>query len=321
MRDEIVDYVGRWTERAELPGRRLLGWLGLATSKFHDWKDRYGQVNEHNGKIPRDFWLEDWEKQAILDFHDRHPLEGYRRLTFMMLDEDVVAVSPASVYRVLKAAGRLDRRWLKPSKKGTGFVQPLKPHEHWHVDISYINVEGTFYYLTSVLDGASRFLVHWELRETMTEQDMEVIVQRALEKHPGERPRIISDNGPQFIARDFKEFIRLVGITHVRTSPYYPQSNGKLERWHGSLKRECIRPACPASAEEARRRVSGYVAHYNQVRLHSAIGYITPADKLNGLEEVIFAERDRNLEEARQRRQQARQAARFATSSVDPEVA
>jgi len=284
--------------------------LSLGTSKFHDWKKRYGKVEEHNGNIPRDFWLEDWERQAILDFHDRNPLEGYRRLTFMMLDDDVVAVSPASVYRVLKSAGRLDRKWQKPSKKGTGFVQPLRPHEHWHVDISYINVQGTFYYLTSLLDGASRFLVHWELRESMTERDVETIVQRALEKHPGEKPRIISDNGPQFIARDFKEFIRMVGITHVRTSPYYPQSNGKLERWHGSLKRECVRPTCPASLEEARQRVSSYVAHYNEVRLHSAIGYITPADKLAGLEDVIFAERDRKLEEARTRRQQARQAAR-----------
>jgi len=288
----------------------LLGWLDLQTSKFHDWKKRYGKVEEHNGKIPRDFWLEDWERQAILDFHDRHPLEGYRRLTFMMLDDDVVAVSPASVYRVLKAAGRTDRKWLKPSKKGTGFVQPLRPHEHWHVDISYINVQGTFYYLTSLLDGASRYIVHWELRESMTERDVETIVQRALEKHPGERPRIISDNGPQFIARDFKEFIRIVGITHVRTSPYYPQSNGKLERWHGSLKRECIRPTCPASLEEARSRVTAFVEHYNHVRLHSAIGYITPADKLNGLADVIFAERDRKLEEARKRRQQARQVAK-----------
>jgi putative transposase len=287
-----------------------LGWLGLGTSKFHDWKKRYGKVQEHNGKIPRDFWLEDWERQAILDFHDRNPLEGYRRLTFMMLDDDVVAVSPASVYRVLRAAGRLDRKWLKPSKKGSGFVQPLKAHQHWHVDISYINVQGTFYYLTSILDGASRFLVHWELRESMTERDVETIVQRALEKHPHEKPRIISDNGPQFIARDFKEFIRIVGITHVRTSPYYPQSNGKLERWHGSLKRECIRPTCPASLEEARSRVAAFVEHYNQVRLHSAIGYITPGDKLNGLEEVIFAERDRKLEDARNRRQQARQAAK-----------
>ncbi|REJ90182.1 MAG: IS3 family transposase [Planctomycetota bacterium] len=284
--------------------------MELGSSKYHTWKDRYGKVNEHNGQIPRDHWLEDWEKAAIVDFHDRHPLEGYRRLTFMMLDDDVVAVSPASVYRVLKQAGRLDRKWAAPSKKGTGFVQPLQPHEHWHIDVSYINVDGTFYYLTSVLDGCSRFIVHWELRESMTEQDVEVILQKALEIYPDEKPRIITDNGPQFIARDFKEFIRLTGITHVRTSPYYPQSNGKLERWHGSLKQECLRPTCPASPEEARRRVAQFVEHYNQVRLHSAIGYITPADKLAGLEQVIFAERDRKLEDARERRQFARQAAR-----------
>jgi transposase InsO family protein len=97
-----------------------------------------------------------------------------------------------------------------------------------------------------------------------------------------------------------------MGVTHVRTSCYYPQSNGKLERWHGSLKRECIRPASLESLPEAQRRVAAYVDHYNHVRLHSALGYVTPADKLNGLDEVIFAERDRKLEEARQRRQLAR---------------
>jgi transposase InsO family protein len=303
----VVDYVNHWTKRAELSARRLLGWLGLRTGKFHQWRDRYGKANEHNGLVPRDWWLEAWEKQAILAYHDRHPLEGYRRLTFMMLDDDVVAVSPSSVYRVLKAAGRLDRHRWAPSKKGTGFVQPDGPHKHWHVDISYLNLAGTFYFLISVLDGYSRYIVHWDIRETMKEFDTEVVVQRALEKYPGARPRIISDNGPQFVARDFKEFIRLMGLTHVRTSPYYPQSNGKLERWHGSVKRECIRPAAPGSLAEALRLVSSYVDDYNHARLHSALGYITPADKLNGLAEVIFAERDRKLEEARRRRQQARQ--------------
>jgi transposase InsO family protein len=307
----VVDYIARWTKRAELPAKRLLSWLGLGTSKFHDWKKRYGKVNEHNAWVPRDEWLEGWEKKAILDFHDCNPLEGYRRLCFMMLDGNVVAVSSSSVYRVLKQAGRLDRSWLKPSKKGTGFVQPLAAHQHWHVDVSYINIAGTFYYLCSLLDGYSRYLVHWELRQSMTEKDVETIVQRGLEKHPGKRPRIISDNGPQFIARDFKEFIRLTGITHVRTSPHYPQSNGKLERWHGSLKRERLRMAPPGSLEEARRKVSVYVEHYNNTRLHSALGYVTPADKLAGKEQEIYAQRDRKLEEARARRATARQAARL----------
>jgi putative transposase len=306
----VVDYVKRWSERTDLPRTRLIGWLGVGTSKFYQWQDRYGQANEHNGQVPRDFWLEEWERQAILDFHDRNPLDGYRRLAFRMLDDDVVAVSPSTVYRTLKAAGRLDRRRFAPSKKGTGFVQPLVAHQHWHVDISYLNLAGTFYFLITVLDGFSRYIVHGEIREKMEETDVETVVQRALEKYPGTKPRIISDNGPQFVARDFKEFIRLMGMTHVRTSPYYPQSNGKLERWHGTVKRECIRPAAPASLDEARRRVADYVEHYNHARLNSAIGYLTPADKLNGLSEVIFAERDRKLEEARQRRQQARQAAR-----------
>jgi transposase InsO family protein len=286
-----------------------LGWLELGTSKYHQWKDRYGKANEHNGQVVRDWWLEEWEKQAILDYHDRHPLEGYRRLAFMMLDDDVVAVSPSSVYRVLKNAGRLDRWNRKTSQKGTGFVQPIGPHAHWHVDISYLNLGGTFYYLCSLLDGYSRYLVHWEIRESMTERDVETIVQRALEKHPGATPRVISDNGPQFIAKDFKTFIRLTGMTHVRTSPFYPQSNGKLERWHGSLKRECVRPSGVQSLDEARRKVAAYVAHYNQVRLHSAIGYVTPADKLAGLEAVIFAERDRKLDEARERRKKSRKVA------------
>jgi len=303
----VVDYVKHWSQRTELPRTRLVGWLGVGTSKFYQWQDRYGQANEHNRQVPRDFWLHEWEQRAILDFHDRHPLEGYRRLTFMMLDDDVVAVSPSTVYRTLKTAGRLDNRRFSASKKGTGFVQPLAAHQHWHIDVSYINLAGTFYFLCTVLDGFSRYIVHWELRETMKEYEVETVVQRALERFPGTKPRIISDNGPQFVARDFKEFIRVTGMTHVRTSPYYPQSNGKLERWHGSLKQECIRPTCPADVEEARRRIAAFVEHYNQVRLHSALGYITPADKLNGLEKVIYDERDRKLEEARERRRLARQ--------------
>jgi putative transposase len=248
------------------------------------------------------------------------PLEGYRRLTFMMLDRDVVACSPSSVYRVLKAAGLLDRHAPKPSAKGKGFVQPLQPHEHWHVDISYLNIAGTFYYLCSLLDGCSRFTVHWEIRETMTEADVEQIVQRAREKFPGVTPRIISDNGPQFIARDFKEFIRICGMTHVKTSPYYPQSNGKIERWHRILKEDCIRPGTPLSLEDARRIVAQFVEHYNTVRLHSALGYVTPQDRLQGRHKEILAARDRKLEEARERRKQKRHAARQAALDGQPAV-
>jgi len=273
-------------------------------------------VNEHNGKIPRDFWLEAWERDAIIAYHENHSLEGYRRLAFMMLDEDVVAVSPTSVWRVLNAAGRL-RRWNGKTNKGQGFQQPLEPHEHWHIDVSYVNIRGTFYYLCSILDGCSRYVVHWDIRESMTEAAIEIVLQKAHELYPDAQPRVITDNGPQFIAKDFKEFIRISGMTHVKTSPYYPQSNGKIERWHQSLKRECIRPGTPLTLDDAQRIVADYVAHYNTVRLHSAIGYVTPQAKLEGREKVIFQERDRKLEAAREQRRLQRKE-RYAT--LEPAV-
>jgi len=308
----VVDFVAAWATKTELPVVMLVAWLGVAKGKFYDWRKRYGQVNEHNGKVPRDHWIEDWERDAIIAYHGKHPLEGYRRLTFMMLDDDDidVAVSPSTTYRVLRQAGLLDRWNRGSSKKGTGFVQPDGPHKHWHIDIAYLNISGTFYYLCMVLDGYSRLIVHWEIRESMTELDVETILQRARERFPDAKPRIISDNGPQFIARDFKAFIREAGMTHVRTSPYYPQSNGKLERLNKTVKATTIRPKAPETLDEARRVVEEFVEHYNNVRLHSAIGYVTPADKLAGREDVIFAERDNKLEDARERRRERRQRAR-----------
>ncbi len=284
----------------------MIRWIKISRSKYYDWLKRYGKVNEHNAWIPRDFWLTDDERQAIIDYYYDNPLEGSRRLCYMMIDDDIVAVSPSSVYRVLSNAGLLKKFNGKKSKKGTGFVQPLEPHEHWHIDISYINICGTFYYMCSVLDGFSRYIVHWEIREAMKESDVEIILQRAHEKFPDAAPRIISDNGPQFISKDFKEFIRISGMTHVKTSPYYPQSNGKLERYHRTIKGTCIRVNTPLSLSDAQRLVTDFVDHYNNKRLHSAIGYITPKDKLAGRAETILAQRESKLAAAREARKAQR---------------
>ncbi len=306
VRDQVVDFVDRLHGLTGITTTRLVGWLGLRSGKFYDWRKRYGKVTEHNGKVPRDWWLEDWEKRAICDFFIEHPQEGYRRLTYMMIDNDTVACAPSTTYRVLKGAGLLGQRRCKPSKKGTGFDQPQKPHEHWHIDITYLNLSGTFYYMCSVLDGFSRYIVHWDIRESMKESEVEMIIQRGVEKFPGAKPRMISDNGPQFIAKDFKEFIRMMGMTHVRTSPYYPQSNGKQERMQGTVKTECIRERNPSTVEEAKRFVAEYVQHYNEERLHSAIGYVSPLDKLEDRANEIQAERERKLAAARDLRKAKR---------------
>ena len=310
LRDEIVDFVRHWNERTGHSIKSLLSQIGLRPGRYHDWRRRYGKVNEHNGLIPRDHWLEAWEKQVIVAYYKANADQGYRRLTYMLMDHDVVCVSPTTTYNVLRKAGLMGRRAGSESSRGKGFRQPEARHQHWHVDISYLNVDGTFYYLCSVLDGYSRFIVHHEIREQMKEQDVEIIIQRALERHPQESPRIISDNGPQFIARDFKSFVRLAGITHVRTSVNYPQSNGKIERWHQSLKKECIRTKTPISLKDARRIVEAYVKTYNESRLHSAIGYITPRDKLEGKAPIIFRERERKLAHARAVRARNRRASK-----------
>jgi putative transposase len=320
IRDDVVDFVRAWSERTEIPAARFITWIGVQRGKFYDWTKRYGKANEHNALVPRDHWVEAWEREAILAFQAKNTLEGYRRLTFMMLDADIVAVSPTTVWRVLSKAGVIDQWNKRASKKGTGFVQPLKPHEHWHIDIAYINVAGTFYYLFTVLDGCSRAVVHWDIRESMTEVEVECILQYAREKFPDVKPRIISDNGPQFIAKDFKEFIRVTGMSHVRTARYYPQSNGKIERYHKTIKGDAIRVTPPSTLDEARRVVTRFVEHYNATRLHSALGYVTPNDFLAGKQASIHADRDRKLEAARELRAERRQRARSSAPSDDTPI-
>jgi transposase InsO family protein len=306
-----VDFVVYWSDRFDcISQKEVLAGLKLHPGKYYEWKRRYGTPNQHNGQIPRDFWLDQEEKDRIARFYLQHPLDGYRRCAYMMIDQNVVHCSPSTVYRVLAEADIL-RRWnRKDSKKGTGFEQPEKPHEHWHIDISYVNIAQTFYYLVTILDGYSRYIVHWDLREAMKEHDVQCVVQYARELHPETNPRVISDNGKQFTGRDFKELIRLHGMTHVTTSPYYPQSNGKLERFHKTIKGDCIRPGTPLTLDDAKRMVTKYVTEYNEQRLHSAIGYVTPKDKLEGRAEAIHKERDHKLEHARQMRKERNQVGR-----------
>lgn len=194
--------------------------------------------------MPKDGWLLPEEKAAIIAFHDANLTEGYRRLAWMMNDQGIVAASPSSVRRVLKDDGRLRCREAFNSSKGKGFEQPFRPHEHWHTDISFIRIGDVFYGMCSFLDDCLRLIVLWEIRETMMDRDIQSVLQRAHEKHPEVWSQIISDYGSQYVYKDFKVFLAFYQMTYVPTSQYFPQSNGKIERWHKSLKVECIRPEC-----------------------------------------------------------------------------
>jgi len=302
-RDSIVNYVNTYSPKTDLSQKWFCRHIGITSSKFNDWKRREGKENEYR-VLENGFQLEEYELSEIKKYYLQNSDKGYRVCCYEMIDKDIVYTTPSTVYRVLQKAGVL-RKWdKKETKKGNGFIQPTKPHEHWHIDISYVKVKGIFYFLICILDGYSRAIVEWDLRYSMQDYDVGIVQQKALEKYPLEKPTYISDNGSQFVSKNFSSFIADNELKHVTTSPYYPQSNGKIERFHKTIKTECIRPQCPISYEDAVRIIDKYIYEYNHERLHSAIGYITPMDMMNNRQDVIKKERVLKVSKRRNERKQ-----------------
>lgn len=249
---------------------------------------------------PRSHQLLPTEVDAIVEYKKKHLELGYRRLAWMMVDEDVAYASPASVHRVYVRNG-LNTKFTRDggTKHPTGFEQPESAHEQWHIDIAYINVFSTFMFLITILDGFSRFIVSWRLFRTMRSLDVEIVLQRAFEGFSGVNPRVITDNGSQFLSKDFKSMLKHFGIEHSKSRVNHPQSNGKIERYHRSIKSECIRKQSFLDDEDATHAIGKYVDHYNYERLHGSLNYLTPYDYLtNNIDEKI-AERRKKLYKAK----------------------
>jgi transposase InsO family protein len=278
---EVVATVRHLQERAEYPVKTALSVLGLPRSTFFDWARL-----EDGGKAAR-------PPATTPKAHHITPIEraelGHKRLAYALADTGIAAVRPTTVYEILKEAGLIGR-WKQPeiTAHKTGFDQPALAHEQWHTDIAYLNIHGTQYFLISVLDGFSRAIIHHDVRLKMETDDVELIIQRALDTIPKStpRPRIISDNGSQYISGQFKTFLRNTGCSHSKARVRHPQSNGKIERWHKTIKGECVRRAALGGLDEARSVLAAYVQEYNETRLHSALNYLTPADYLKGAEHV-----------------------------------
>jgi putative transposase len=306
IRDNVVETILDYKRRTERPLKELISYAGISRGKFYEWKQRYGVPNNHNGETPRLYWLMQEEKAAIIRYARRNEdKEGYRRLCYKMIDEDIAYVSPSTVYRILKGENLLNGYISKKeSKKGDGYKQPEKPHEEWHTDITYVNVLGSFMFLVVVIDGYSRFAVKHELRKSMKDKDVCHVLQKAHERFSKERPRIISDRGGQFISRELKNYLRYIGLKQTYISTGYPQSNGKIERFFKTAKEECIRRNSFLSIDDSRRIIGRYIDQYNYKRLHSAIDYVTPYDMLMGRKEKILEERKKKLENARRIRRE-----------------
>ncbi len=283
--------------------RRILKRLGLPRARYHDWKKRASRDRLADlravGLCYREILLE--EKEAVIAYALTHPKDGYRRLCWQMVDEDVAYVSPSSVYRILDDADLL-YRWKRSARSGEPPPRPEQPHERWHVDLMYLRVQDTWYFLVTVLDAYSRYVVHWELLTSMRAPDVRLVVQEALER-TGASPQIVSDNGSQFTAKDFKQLIQLFELKHIRIRTYHPESNGVLERFHRST-REALEEVELQTLGRARALIGCWVEHYNSERLHAALHYLPPAEYYRGGPAARLGERREKLDRARKRRAQ-----------------
>ena len=274
----------------------------MAKSTWCAWKERQRR-GELEDRKPRSVNLDALlpeEETAIVEYALIHPKDGYLRLAYMMLDEDVAYCSPSSVYNVL-AARDLLCRW-KPSRPGGAPIErPLCPHQRWHTDIMYLWVAGRWYFFVGIIDGFSRYLIHWELLTSMRADDVSLVVQKALEKVPGVMPEIVSDNGSQYTSRDFKALIKQFHLHHIQIRIQHPESNGIVERLHRSL-REGLSDQEMEDLSHAREIIGKWVAYYNNERLHAGIMYLRPRDYYLGHQEALLEERRMKLQKARARR-------------------
>lgn len=301
VKAELLALVERTEERTGWTVRRILHHLGLSKARYRDWVKRAASdaLADRRPIAPlRDGILME-EKAAVIAYALAHPKDGYRRLAWQMIDADVAYLSESSVYRVLNDADLL-YRWKRRTSSGTCPAKPARPHERWHTDLMYLRIADNWYFLVTVLDAYSRYVVHWELLSTMTASDVRLVIQEALER-TGAAPSVVTDNGSQFTAAEFKDLVRRFALEHIRIRTYHPESNGLLERYHRST-RDALSDAMLENLSQARAIIARWVEHYNEQRLHAGLGYLPPAEFYRGNPAARIEERQRKLERARQER-------------------
>lgn len=306
--EEKLDII-RFVQAAPWPVKRALKALGLARSTFYDWLNRYqrdgfrGLVGLPRPPIIPENKLLDAERAQIIATAKELPLEGYRKVA-SYVEREGVFVSATTVYRVLSQAGLILSRKVRRKTAGEKYVQePTRPGELWATDIHYVFVEGYgFFYLFSVLDLYSRYIIHWELLPTMTTDDAKAVVATAIRKAgitPEHHLRLLTDNGTQFVSHAFKRFLKGLKIRHVRTAYRHPETNGRLERYHLTLKDATQRLEDYRSPAVARAAIEQFVYVYNTQRPHQALDYVTPASVHFGYADKLRARRTQRRKDAR----------------------
>ena len=274
--------------------RQALMALGIPKSNYYRW--RQGQSGSGKRKRP---WnrITPGEEDKVLVAAREYPELSSRQLSAWITDNEGFAISESTVYRILRREGLVKRQETQLTAAKEYHTKTTRPHQMWATDTSYFRVIGWgYYYLVTVMDDYSRFILAWKLQRDMSANSLIEVIQEAVdatgmtEVPVEDRTRLLSDNGAGYVSRAFRDYLRLVGIGHILAAPFHPQTNGKLERYHQSIKREVnqVPYELPGQLERA---IADFVEYYNFRRYHKALGNVTPADVLQGRREQILQRR------------------------------
>jgi putative transposase len=281
-------------ENHSMSKRSVLSELGIPRSTYYRWRQEEPKTKSKgrpwNRIIPN-------EERRILAVAREYPDLSSRQLAYWITDNEGFGVSESTVYRILRREGLVKRQDIQVLAAKEYHNKTTRPHQMWATDASYFKVVGWgYYFLVTVMDDYSRFILGWKLQKNMSADSLIEVVQKAVDATamtdvPVEnRARLLSDNGSGYVSRAFRDYLYLVGIGHILAAPYHPQTNGKVERYQQSLKREVnqLPYEFPSHLEKA---IADFVDYYNYRRYHKAINNVTPADVLYGRRKEILRRR------------------------------
>ena len=274
--------------------RQALAELGIPRSTYYRW--RHGESLSGKRRRP---WnrITPEEDDKVLALARKFPEFSSRQLSTWITDNAGFAVSGSTVYRILRREGLVKRPEMQLTAAKEYHTKTTRPHQMWATDASYFRVVGWgYYYLVTVMDDYSRFILGWKLQKDMTANSLIEVVQEAVDATDmtdvpvEDRTKLLSDNGAGYVSRAFRDYLHLVGIGHIMAAPFHPQTNGKVERYQQSLKREVnqLPYELPGQLERA---IADFVDYYNYRRYHKALADVTPADVLYGRREHILERR------------------------------
>jgi putative transposase len=305
----------RLVEQSHLSVKQTLGKLGITRTTFYRWYARYEAFGlaglDDRNSAPGKVWnrIPDPVRKQIIDMALEEPDLSPRELAFKFTDEKAYFVSEPSVYRLLKAQDLITSPAFILIRAGDEFRDKTsRPNELWQTDFTYLKVIGWgWFYLSTILDDFSRYIIAWKLCTNMRAEDVKATLELALRTSGCDhakvvhKPRLLSDNGSSYIAGDLADYLDNQGMEHVRGAPNHPQTQGKIERWHQTLKNRILLENYFLPGD-LKGQIGRFVDYYNNHRYHESIGNLTPADVYFGRDQAIIKRRKRIKETTIQNR-------------------